>query len=115
MIGLSKMNRWIVGLTILALLAVGGIALAGGGFTGRSAGNQASCPAGVDKALCDADEDGDGIVNAEDQDWVCPEDGSGCKEGTGACLGLSANRPLDGSGAQCGAGQAMGECRGGRF
>ena len=111
------MNRWIVGLTILALLAVGGIALAGGGFAGRSAENRASCPAGVEKALCDADADGDGTVNSEDPDWVCPEDGSGCGEGAGACLGLSADRPLDGFGAQCasGQGQRVGGCRGGSF
>ena len=117
MIELSKMNRWIVGLTILALLAVGGIALAGGGFAGGSAENRAACPAVVDGELCDADADGDGIVNAEDLDWVCPEDGSGCEEGASACLGLSADRPLDGFGAQCasGQGQRVGGCRGGRF
>lgn len=106
MIELSKMNRWIVGLTILSLLAVGGVALASGGFSGRSAGNQASCPAGTDKALCDADA------------GVCPEDGSGCEDGAGTCLGLSANRPFDGSGAQCaggGQGQRVGGCKGGRF
>ena len=114
-IELSKMNRWIVGLTILALLAVGGVALAGGGLGSRIAENRASCPAAADGALRDADADGDGIVNSEDLDWVCPEDGSGCEEGAGTCLGLSADRPLDGSGAQCGAGQAVGGCRGGRF
>jgi len=117
-IELSKMNRWIVGLTILALLVVGGVALAGGGFAGRSAENRAACPAAADGALCDADADADGIVNSEDPDWVCPEDGSGCEEGAGTCLGLSEDRPLDGSGAQCadgGQGQRVGGCRGGRF
>ena len=112
------MNRWIVGLTILALLTVGGVAIAGGGFAGRSAEDRAACPAAADGALCDADADADGIVNSEDPDWVCPEDGSGCDEGAGACLRLSANRPLDGSGAQCaggGQGQRIGGCRGGRF
>lgn len=115
---LRKMNRWIVGLMILALLAVGGVALATSGFAGRGAGNQASCPADDSGALCDADADGDRIVNAEDPDWVCPEDGSGCESGGGACLGLSADRPLDGSGARCagaGIGQRVGGCRGGRF
>ena len=115
---MSKMNRWIVGLMILALLAVGGAALASSGFAGRGAGNQAACPADVDGALCDADADGDGIVNAEDADWVCPEDGSGCEGSAGACFGLSADRPLGDSGTRCagaGIGQRVGGCRGGRF
>ena len=102
------MNRWIVGLTILALLTVGGVALAGGGFAGRSAENRAACPASADGALCDADADGD----------ICPEEGSGCDEGAGTWLGLSEKRPLDGSGAQCargGQGQRVGGCRGGQF
>jgi hypothetical protein len=112
------MNRWIVGLTILALLAVGGVALAGGGFSGRSTGDRATCPEAGGNAVCTVDDDGDGIVNSEDPDWVCPEDGSGCEDGAGTCLGLSANRPLDGSGAKCagvGQGQRVGGCRGGRF
>jgi len=102
-IQLSKMNRWIVGLTILALLAVGGVALASGGFAGRG---QASCPVAADGAICDNADGG-----------ICPEDGSGCDEGAGTCLGLSGDRPLDGSGAQCAGvqGQRVGGCRGGRF
>ncbi len=103
---------------VLALLAVGGIALASSGFAGRGTGNQASCPASGDDGLCDADADGDGIVNAEDPDWVCPEDGSGCEGSEGACLGLSANGALAGSGAPCAGGslgQRVGGCRGGRF
>ena len=112
------MNRWIVGLTILALLVVGGVALAGGGFSPRGGGNRAVCPQADGNAICTVDDDGDGIVNSEDPDWVCPEDGSGCEEGAGTCLGFSANRPLDGSGAQCaggGQGQRAGGCRGGGF
>jgi len=117
-IELNKMTRWIVGLTVLALLAVGGVALANAGFSGRGADTQASCPATGDRALCDVDTDGDGIVNAEDPDWICPKDGTGCEDGAGTCLGLSADRPLDGSGAQCaggGLGGRAGGCRGGRF
>ncbi|MBE0635181.1 hypothetical protein IH601_04230 [Candidatus Bipolaricaulota bacterium] len=99
---MSKMNRWIVGLTILTLLAVGGVALAGGGFGSRSA---ATCPAAGDSAVCTTDSE------------LCPQDGTGCEEGAGACLGLLADRPLDGSGAQCagGQGQRVGGCQGGRF
>ena len=103
---------------MLALLAVGGVALATSGFSGRGVGAQADCAADVDRALCDADADGDGVVNAEDPDWVCPEDGSGCEGSAGACFGLSADRPLDGSGVRCagaGIGQRVGGCRGGRF
>ena len=116
-IELSKTTRWILGLTILALLAAGTIALAGAGFGGRSAGVQATCPAATDGALCDVDTDGDGIVNADDPDWVCPQDGSECGQVVGTCLGLSTTRPLDGSGAQCAGtlGQRVGACRGGRF
>ena len=117
MIELSRMSKWIVGLTILALLAAGGVALANGGFGGRNSETRGQCPVSADSAPCTADDDGDGIVNPEDPDWVCPEDGSGCEEGAGTCLGLSANRPLDGSGAKCGGGpgQGVGGCRGGRF
>ena len=102
----------------MALIVVGGVALAGGGFAGRSAGDGAACPAAADGTLCDADADTDGIVNSEDLDWICPEDASGCEEAADTCLGLSENRVLDGSGAQCarvGQGQRIGGCRGGRF
>ncbi|MBN1858689.1 hypothetical protein JW848_05725, partial [Candidatus Bipolaricaulota bacterium] len=75
------MNRWIVGLMILGLLAAGGVALAGGGFGGRSPENRGRCPVSADGALCGADADGDGIVNSEDPGWVCPEKGRGCEEG----------------------------------
>ena len=111
------MNRWIVGLTIVALLAVGGVALAGGGFSGRGLRGQASCPATAD-VDCEPGTGIDGVAGCDNVDGgICPQDGSGCEEGAGTGLGLSENRPLDGSGAQCaggGQGQRAGGCRGGR-
>ena len=98
---LSKMNRWIVGLTIVALLALGGVALASGGFGGRSVENASECPQALDGRVCVAGDE------------LCPQDGTGCDEGGGACLGLSSDRPLDGTGARCGVEQVAGRC--GRF
>ncbi len=56
---------WIVGAVALGLLAVGAVVLAGNGL-GRGAGGgsqAATCPANLD-------DDGDGIPNGQDPDWV---------------------------------------------
>ncbi|MFC2079185.1 hypothetical protein ACFLSZ_04325 [Candidatus Bipolaricaulota bacterium] len=108
-----------MGLTILGLLAAGVVALAGNGLGGRNSETRGSCPVAAGDPLCEADDDGDGILNFEDSDWICPADGSSCGEGAGTCEGLSANRPLDGTGfgAKCGGGmgRSVGGCNGGRF
>ena len=114
---MSKLNRSIVGLTILALLAVGGIALAGGFGAGNSE-SRVSCPAAADNALCEAATDGDCVAVCQEAGGeTCAGYGSECREGAGTCEGLSANRPLDGSGAKCGrgVGRGVGGCRGGGF
>ena len=106
------MNRWILGLTILALLTVGGVALASGGFGARSTDARTTCPEAADGALCErgsANEDCPVAVGE-----VCAEDKAGCEDGAGSCLGRSENRPQGGAGRQCGAGQGrrIGGCRG---
>jgi hypothetical protein len=118
-IRIHDLRKWIVGLVAVALLAAGVAALAGNGFGRSTAASAESCPAAAGGSLCDQDSDGDGILNAEDPDWICPADESGCGGGAGYCQGLSANRPVDGTGdvGSCGGGmgRGIGGCRGGRF
>jgi len=102
---MNRMRSWLVGLTIVSLLAVGVAAVAGNGF-GNGASSRGSHPAG--SGDCDGQErdaDGDGVVNSADADWARPLGGSGHGAIKGYGLNLSANRPLDGSG--------YGACRGG--
>ena len=113
---MKAVKNWIVGLAVVALLAVGIVALAGNGF-GASMTNWS--PQQAETGGCDLhqrDADGDGILNSEDLDWVRPMDGSGYGECTGYGQGLSANRPLDGTGFGAGRGGGMGrgigECSG---
>lgn len=118
-IPIIKLRNWIVGLMLVALLAAGVVVLAGNGYGRGDSANTESCPAQAGGSLCLADADGDGTLNSEDPDWICPTDGSGCGDGAGYCQGLSANRPLDGSGSArtCGGGMGRGVrgCNGGRF
>lgn len=86
---MNKMRNWMVGLTVVALLAVGVVALAGNGFGGTAAASRTPFQANAgNAALCDQDADGDGIVNAEDSDWVRPLDGTGFGAQHGGGAGL---------------------------
>ena len=91
---MNKMRNWIVGLTLVSLLAVGVVAVAGNGL-GSSASWQPQQAATGDCSLHERDADGDGILNSEDTDWVRPLDGSGYGTGQGSRSGI---RPMDGSG-----------------
>jgi len=116
---MNKIRSWLVGLTIVSLLVVGVVAVAGNGF-GDGASIRSSRQSGNGEChIQRRGADGDGVLNSEDRDWARPLDGSG----HGACKGyrrnLSGNRPLDGSGYGArrggGAGQASGSesCDGG--
>ena len=109
---MHKMRNWMVGLTIVSLLAVGVVAVAGNGF-GASATGEPQQAATGDCDLHERDADGDGVLNCEDADWVRPLDGSGYGEGYGYGQNLSGNRPMDGSGFGARHGGGMGQELGG--
>lgn len=92
-----KMRNWMVGLTVVSLLAVGVAAVAGNGF-GASTTFEPQQASTDDCSLHERDADGDGILNSEDSDWVRPMDGSGYGAAKGYGQDLSASRPHDGSG-----------------
>lgn len=103
---MNKMRNWMIGLTIVSLLAVGVVAVAGNGFGGSESWTPQQSADG-DCDLHERDADSDGILNSEDSDWVRPMDGSGYGASQGNAQGLSGSRPLDGSGY--GAGQGLGQ------
>ena len=96
---MRKMRNWFAGLAIVSLLAVGLAAVAGNGFGESMSWNSPEAAAG-DCDLKERDADGDGIANAEDPDWVCPQDGTGYGAREGCGLNQAAHRPLDGSGSR---------------
>jgi len=102
---MNKIRNLIVGLTLVSLLAVGVVAVAGSGF-GASTTFEPQQAATGDCSLQERDSDGDGILNSEDSDWVRPLDGSGY----GEKQGNAGNGPLDGSGF--GQGTGSGDCDG---
>jgi hypothetical protein len=114
---MNKLKNWTVGLTLVALLAVGVVALAGSGFGGS--GQTASCSQTSTAAtgLYECDTDGDGVLNCDDSDWTAqPADGSGFGTGQGYRMNLSDNRPLDGTGYgmhRAGGAAGTGTCGGG--
>jgi hypothetical protein len=105
---MKTVRNWIVGLTVVALLAVGVVALAGNGFGGSTSNWSPRQAATGDCDLRERDADGAGILNCEDPDWARPTDGSGYGEAKGCGHGLSADRPLDGTGFGAGRGGRMG-------
>ncbi len=108
---MNKIRNWMVGLTIVSLLAVGGVALAGNEF-GASVAWEPRGTATEDCDLHERDSDGDGILNSEDPDWVRPLDGSGYGESKGYGQGLSNFRPLDSSGFGARRGGGIGQGNG---
>ena len=104
---MNKIRNLIVGLTIVSLLAVGVVAVAGNGF-GASANWEPQQAATGDCDLHERDADGDGILNSEDPDWTRPMDGSGY----GERKGNAGNGPLDGSGFGARQGGGFGQGRG---
>ena len=110
---MNKIRNLIVGLTLVSLLAVGVVAVAGSGF-GASTTFEPQRAASGDCDLYERDSDGDGILNSEDSDWVRPLDGSGY----GERKGNAGNGPMDGSGfgarqgGGLGQGAGSGDCDG---
>ena len=112
---MKRLRNWIAGFTVAALLAVGVVALAGNGFGSNDQTADARQNAAANCALHKRDADGDGILNADDPDWVRPMDGTGHGAGRSYGQGFSGDRLLDGSGfgghgAGAGTGLRDGSC-----
>ena len=105
---MNKMRNWMVGLTIVSLLAVGVVAVAGIGFGASTTFDPQRSEAG-DCDLHERDSDGDGTPNSEDSDWARPLDGSGY----GERKGYAGNGPMDGSGFGARQGGGLGQGAGG--
>jgi hypothetical protein len=118
-IGIRDLKKWIVGLMAVALLAAGVLVLAGNGLGRGAPESTESCPAATGGNLCDQDSDGDGVVNSEDPDWVCPANETGCGGGSATCQSLTVNGSFGGTGfvGSCGRGfgRGFGGCRGSRL
>jgi len=104
---MNKIRNLVVGLTLVSLLAVGVVAVAGNGFGGSESWAPQQAATG-DCDLNERDADGDGAINCEDSDWAQPLDGSGYGRSEGFAQGNSENRPVDGSGYGAGLGQGSG-------
>lgn len=106
---MNKIRNLIVGLTLVSLIAVGVVAVAGNEF-GASTTFEPQKAATGDCNLNERDADGDGILNSEDADWARPTDGSGY----GQRRGDAGSGPMDGSGFGArqggGLGQRSGSC-----
>ena len=102
---MNKIRTLITGLTVVSLLAVGLVAVAGNGF--RSSTEWA--PQQAATGDCTFDADGDGIINSEDADWVRPFDGSGYGQSEGFAQGSFENRPVNGSGYGARMGGGLGQ------
>jgi len=100
----KKAKNWIIGLTVVVLLALGVAALGNGFRSGEQAPPNATCG--------ELDSDGDGIINCEDGDGS----GQGAICGGGAKLangqGRCGVRSLDGGGCGPQAGFGMRQGRG---
>ncbi len=105
---MNKVRNLIAGLTIVSLLAVGIVAVAGNGFSDTTDWAPQQQATG-DCDLYERDADGDGILNSEDADWTRPLDGNGYGKSEGLGQGNAGNRPLDGSGYGAGQGGGLGQ------
>jgi len=99
---MSKTRIWMVGLTIVALLAAGVAVMAGNGFGAGS--NETAAQAVCTGDVNERDADGDGICNSEDSDWTAPQDGTGYGVGQGIGGRQQGDRPRDGTGYGAGLG-----------
>lgn len=104
---MKNTHRLILGITAVAILAMGIVVLAGNGF-GESNGGYQNQLGSASVCLCEAsrDADGDGIPNGQDPDWTCPLDGTGYQGGAGGGYD-------SGSNAECpsyGSGNGVGDC-----
>ena len=111
---MNKVRGWMIGLTILSLLAIGVVAIAQNRFGGSAGIWTRQQPVSGSCALQERDADGDGITNSEDPDWVAPLDGSGYGQRQVHGRNVSVNRPLDGIGygSRHGGGQGQRGCSG---
>jgi len=98
----------IAGLTLVSLLAVALVAVAGNGFGGSSDWAPQQAGAG-DCDVSTHDADGDGVINSADGDWDRPFDGSGYGKSEGFGQGNAGSRPMDGSGYGAGQGSGLGQ------
>lgn len=83
---MSRKRHWMIGLTLMALAAVGMIALAGSGF-GSNRELRPTQQGGSAACTCDGDGDCTPVLDGT---------GNGVCQGYGQ--GLSENRPMDGTG-----------------
>ena len=104
---MNKMRNWMLGLTLVSLLAIGVAALAGNGLGATTDWNPPHATGDCDSQARDADNDG--TSNCDDGDWARALNGGGYGEGGGYGHNLFENRPLDGEGF--GAGQGVGGMR----
>lgn len=104
---MNTVKNWIVGLTTVALLGVGVVALAGNGFGGSESTAPLQAAAGT--CLNERDHDGDGILNVDDEDWARPLDGNGYGLKPSDGQGFYGDRPLDGTGFGGQRGGGMGQ------
>ena len=104
---MKKAKNWMIGLTIVALLTLG-VAALGNGFRGGAAASEQAAP---ETTCVGLDDDGDGTINCQDDDWpgqgAACGGGAGLANGQGRCGVLS----LDGSGfgPGCQLGYGMGQ------
>lgn len=96
---------------IVSLLAVGIVAVAGGGL-GPSTTWEPQQAATGDCDLRERGANNDGVLNWEDTDCTRPLDGGGRGERQGCHRGLLEQRPLDRSGFGVRQGAARGDCAG---
>jgi len=108
---MNKSRNLIIGLVLVSLFVVGVVAAAGSGFGTTSSWHPQQTASGS----CDLyqrDADGDGILNADDTDWIRPMDGTGYGVGGGNGGNQLGDRPMDGTGhgARQGGGFHDGSC-----
>jgi hypothetical protein len=107
---MKNIRHWTIGLTLVAILAVGAVSFAGNAF-GSSTGSD-SCSQSTSSSVFERDSDSDGIPNCNDSDWTAqPADGGGHGSTQGYRVNQSDNRPLDGTGYEMHRAGAFGSAR----